>query len=106
MASSLVVIDNLNPKGCPVLPFENNSPLIVDPDGVVPLPFAPQRLQPIARRDVEIAQGGGIVQVEQLPSRDALQLGWEVSNLLRVDVVEEILGEPVAEALNHAVILS
>jgi hypothetical protein len=51
----------------PVSPDKADSPLIVDPDGVLPFSFSPQRFQAISRRRGKNAQLRSRVQLQQFP---------------------------------------
>jgi len=51
-----VVIHDLDVLGTVVSPGEADTPLIIDPDAVLPDSIAPQRLQTIARRHSELIE--------------------------------------------------
>jgi len=47
------------------LPYEANSPLVIDPNAVLTSSISLERLQAVARRNAEILQLSGGVKVEQ-----------------------------------------
>src|SRR4051812_6970018 len=74
IASSSVIVHNLDiPRGS-LAPFEADPPLIVDPDAVLTAPVAVQSFKTIARRDPQIAKLPGRIDGEQLGSRAGLNL--------------------------------
>jgi hypothetical protein len=54
-----------------VLPGEADPPLIVDPNAVLAAPVSLQHLKTVARRDPEILEARGGMEVEQLAARHA-----------------------------------
>ena len=95
----LRVVDDLNLVRITVTPNEDDAPRVVDANRVKPLTVASQCLKAIAGRHLEIAQRGGIVQVEKFASRCASQFVGKAPNRFRGDVVEEVLGESISETL-------
>jgi len=96
---SSVVVDNLNVESVPVLPLETDTPLLVDPYAVLPLPIAHQPFKLIRRRNHEVAQVSGGVEVFQLLTRSLLYPSVEplhkltpksawVSLLLKVQITQ------------------
>jgi hypothetical protein len=68
----LVIIHNLRFVRVPFPPNKTETPLVVDPNAVLPLPVAAQCLQPIPRRRCQIAQFRGAIQLPQLASPNLL----------------------------------
>jgi hypothetical protein len=71
MGSPLVIVDDLDVEAVPVPPEKANSPLIVDPNAVLPLTFAFQCFEAVARRNVEVVEGFGGVQNDELSKSDS-----------------------------------
>jgi hypothetical protein len=69
-----MVVDDLDIKGCSVMPPEANLPLLVDAKAVLPTPIALQRFEAIAGRYPQIVQGSCLVQRTQLAQSDRLDL--------------------------------
>jgi hypothetical protein len=67
-----VIVDNLDVESVPVLPLETDTPLLVDPYAVLSLPIAHQPFKLIRRRNHEVAQVSGGVEVFQLLTRSLL----------------------------------
>ena len=78
-------------------PNKTDSRLIVDANGVLPFPVAPQSFQPIPRRRCQHAQFRGSVQLQQFAERNAP----EGSKAPRMLVVKKLLGFLRREALDH-----
>lgn len=96
-----MIIDNFNVMRAAFIPAEDEAPLVVDADAVLPLAPAFQGLQPVARRNAQIAQLGGRMQHIQLSPRHALQRTKPAAWL----VAEQGLGVFVAKADDHDAIL-
>ncbi len=60
-----MVIDNFDIPGVAVLPFEADSPLIIDSDAVLAFPVILQLLEAIAWRDSEVVEADGSVDLEK-----------------------------------------
>jgi len=57
-----VIVDNFNVAGISIFPYETHSPLIIDPDAVLPFAVAFQAFKSVAWWDPQIAQFNGAVQ--------------------------------------------
>jgi hypothetical protein len=101
-----VIVDHVYLEGVPSAPTKNDSPLIVDPDGVKTFPNALEPFETIARRDCQIAQLGCVVKVQLLSTGGPAELGWKRPGSPRSLVIEEVLGQGVAKGLDHVVRLS
>ena len=55
-------------------PFKAYPPLIVDPDAILPCPFAAELLQPVCRWNTKIFEGDGIVEHAQFAVADLLDV--------------------------------
>jgi hypothetical protein len=62
-----MIVGYFNVIGIPVFPVKADSPLIVDPNTVLPLAIALEGLKSIARRDSEVLKVSGLVKVQELP---------------------------------------
>jgi hypothetical protein len=62
-----VVINNLYIEGVSGSPPKNNSPLIIDPDGMEVFLLAHEAFQPVSRRGPQVFKLTRIVQVKQFP---------------------------------------
>jgi hypothetical protein len=65
-----VVVHDLDVVGISVTPHKTKTPLVVDPDTVLPLPLAAQGFQTVPRRCCQIAQLRGAVQLAKLSTGD------------------------------------
>jgi hypothetical protein len=74
-----VVIDDLNRIGITVSPHETYAPLIIDPDTMLSLPRAFQRLKPVGWWNPEVLQKMRIVQHSEFSARDRLDVGRQFS---------------------------
>lgn len=71
-----MVINDLHILSAMPRPTEADSPLIIDPNAVLPLTVAPQSLQAIARRNAQVIEASGDLELPQLATsdgRDALK---------------------------------
>ena len=62
-----MIIDDLHFKAMPITPNKTDSPLIVDPNRVLPFTIASQGFQLISWRRGQNTQLRGCVELEQLP---------------------------------------
>jgi hypothetical protein len=65
-----VVIHYLDIVGISVTPHKTKTPLVVDPDTVLPFPIAAQGFQTVPRRCCQIAQLRSAVQLAELSAGD------------------------------------
>src|SRR6266545_1157509 len=79
-------------------PNEAHAELVVDPDRVLSLAIARQRLKPVARRRPQVAEIASGVEVAQFPTRYPDQIGRKA---LRTFAVEHGLGGLIPEAPDH-----
>lgn len=75
-----MIVDDLNLVRITVMPTKYNPPLIIDPNGVKPLPLALQRFQSISRWLAQIPDFRRIVQIEQLATGRTDQIGRKFQN--------------------------
>ena len=92
-----MIIDDLNFVSIPVAPNEAKTPLIVNPDTVLPLSLAAQGFQAVARRRCQIAQLRGAIQLPKLAPRDPLD---SLKAAARLPAVKSP-GFRAAERLDH-----
>src|ERR1019366_5517826 len=71
--TSLMIIDDLDPLRRAFAPTEADSPLIVDPDTMLTLPVAAQRLKPFSRNCRHVFQLLGVVPASEVSSAPPLQ---------------------------------
>ena len=81
----------------PAAPNETDSPLVVNPDGVLSLPVTAQSLKLVSWRRCQNAQFRGSMQLQKLPQRHTLE-GPKAPGML---IMKEFLGLLRREALNH-----
>lgn len=87
-------------------PAEDDPPLLVDADAVVPAPAPAKNLQPIARRRSEIQEGVRSVEHVELSDRDAHDIARKGAGSSGANTVVEVGGRPVAERRDHLARLS
>ncbi len=63
-----MIIHDLDIVCVPFAPNEADTPLVVDPDAVLPLSVAVQGFQAISRRRYQVSQFRGAVQLPKLPA--------------------------------------
>jgi hypothetical protein len=78
-------------------PAATDTPLIVDTDAVLALAFALKGVEPIARRDANVLEASGGVQLIQLSECDGLHGAPEFA----LPGEEEAVGVLALEGLNH-----
>ena len=88
-----MIVHDLRVVGLPFPPREAESPLIVDPDAVLPRAIRLERFQAVARRNSKVFESPGRMKVEKLAARDPLD-GPEAPSSL---IAKESLGVPAAE---------
>jgi hypothetical protein len=62
----LVIVDNLDCLRAAVSPAEADTPLIVDPDAVLPGAIPLESLEPVPRRDSEVTHARGDLELAEL----------------------------------------
>jgi hypothetical protein len=96
----LVVVHDLNVVRIAAVPPEADPPLIVDPDAVLTCAITAQPFQAVPRRHAKIVQPRRSIKHPELPQGHLLHPRSEPANR---PTVEELLGFPVSEALDHGV---
>jgi hypothetical protein len=102
MAASLagdasVIVHDLNFVSIPLAPDEAQTPLVVNPNAVLPPSVAMQSFQAISGRCCQIAQFRGAIQLPELAPRDVLD---RLKAAARLPAVKS-LGFRAAERLDH-----
>ena len=69
-----MVVHNFHVKCILALPAEADAPLVIDADAVLAVPVTLQRFESITRRGAQIVQPPRLVQQQQFPPRDPLNL--------------------------------
>jgi hypothetical protein len=92
-----MVIDDLDLFRRAIAPDKADSPLIVDPDAMLPLPAAAQSLKPVSWNGCHVFQFLGVVQHPKLPPCHRSN----VAELAAPLASEEIPGLLAAERANH-----
>jgi hypothetical protein len=64
-----MVIDDFDVLGAAVRPSEADAPLVVDANAVLALPVSPQGLQPVPRRNPQIAEATRDLELAKLATR-------------------------------------
>jgi hypothetical protein len=95
--TSSVVVHDLDVVGAVRRPPEADPPLVVDPDAVLPVAVTPQRFEAVARRDAQGRQYGGGVDLQQLASRDPLDVPEPADG----PALEQGLGVGAGEGADH-----
>ncbi len=98
-----MVVDDLDVMGVSAGPAEANTPLLVDADAMLPRPIAAELLEVVCGRNAKVEKAGGRVEQEKLAESDSQKLGRQPTDPLPL---EETFGIPVAEATNHAHIIT
>jgi hypothetical protein len=101
-----VVIDHCHIKGAAVVPAKHDPPLVIDSYRVHSFQPTFERLKPVAWRHPEITKLRGIVQVQQLATRDTPKLRLKPPGLPGLPVEEQILRQSIPEVLEHIPMLS
>ena len=101
-----MVIDDLNLIGIAGMPPKDDSPLIVDPNGIQTLPFALQRFQSIPWRFAKVTNLRRIVQIEQLSPSCPYQLMWKTQDGFCSAIIEQVFRKSIRKRLNHRTMLS
>ena len=70
-----MIIDDFDIYHTGLRPAEADPPLVVYPDGVLPLPIALQGFQPVARRRPQILQIGGQIDSTKTALRTSDEIG-------------------------------
>jgi hypothetical protein len=102
IAAPLVIIDNFNVIWSVLAPDEADPPLIVDPYGVLPIPIALQRVQPVARQTPENPKRLRVIKDLEPP----LGLRPEGSKCRNVGSLEKRLSFFVSKGSDHLLTLS
>jgi len=69
-----MIVYNFNIVSVSLAPTEADTPLVIDPNAVLPLPVSSQFLKAISWRDKKIIQSLRRIQQEQFPLSDAPQI--------------------------------
>jgi hypothetical protein len=94
----LVVIDDLDVIGVPVLPAEADAPLIVDANTVLARAVALELFKSVAGRNTQVLELLGGIDETNLTEHEPEQVGGEPPDTLSL---EQALGVPIREALDH-----
>ena len=92
-----MIVDDFHVVAMAITPNKTDSPLIVDPNRVLPFAIASQSFQLISGRRRQNVQLRGGVKLEQLPDCNPL----DSAKTLAVLVMKKLLGFFGAEALDH-----
>jgi hypothetical protein len=74
VSKSSVVVDDFNIKSISIFPAKTDTPLVIDPDTMLPSSVASESFQPIPRGAPQVTQIDSAIQVEQLASRHTLDV--------------------------------
>jgi hypothetical protein len=96
---SSVIVRDLNVEGVASGPAEADSPLVVDPNAVLPLSISPQPLQSVPRGHPEVIDPFRGVQEQKFAVRPTLYIRWQQPRPLSP---EDLLRLSVREASDHS----
>jgi hypothetical protein len=97
-----VVVRDFDFEGMAFLPTKADPELLVDPDAVLTRAIVPECLQPVSRRNSEVLEIAGSVDlVEPPPGDDPQRRRASLPRSARVEAVVDVLGAVVAEDLYH-----
>ncbi len=88
-----MIVCYFNVIGIAVFPAKADSPLIVDPDTILPFAIAFQGFEPVARRNPEVLKMPGLVKVQELTPCNS----FDRTKFGHVLVIEQRFGFGVAE---------
>jgi hypothetical protein len=95
-----VIIFDLNFMGVSILPFEDDTISIIDPNAVKSFEISLERLQPVVRRRQEIIESRRRVDHVEL-STNHFENGLVDPRMLGAHTVEKVFGGLVAERKDH-----
>jgi hypothetical protein len=93
-----VVIDDFHVERVSILPLEAQTPLLVDPNAVLPLAIPLHCFEQIRRRNQEVAQVCRTVQLFELLASSLLNLSVDALHEL---TLKNLLSVSVLERANH-----
>jgi len=93
-----VVIDDFDIVSVAALPLEADSPLIIDSDAVLPFPVVLQLFEAIARRDSEVIETDGSVDLKEFSQGHPVDFRRQ---FFRAAPIENRFRFPASEAENH-----
>ena len=95
-----MLINDLNTVCVALDPLEDHTPLIVDANRVVPLQISVQLLESVRWRHQQILEAGSGI------NHHKFSLRWPcyALELTNEELIEQVLGTPVAEGLDHAIL--
>lgn len=96
----LMIVYDLNLFGCVLLPFEDDSPLLVDANTVKVRPISTQFLQSVGRWNSKVVDILSVVQHSQFSSGNILNLRGQFS---RTCTVPNFLGFLIAKTCDHSI---
>lgn len=95
-----MIVDNFNFMRMILMPEEADAPLVIDPNAVLPVAVALERLEMIAGRDKQVRQPGTGIEHSQLSASNAQYIRGEALGGL---AQEHTGGAFAAKALDHTV---
>ena len=101
-----MIVDDSNIRGIAAFEAENDTPLIIDSNRVKTFPPPFECLESVSRRDPQVAQLRGIVQVQDFAARRAKQLGGKRPLFFGSVVVKKAFGQAVSKGFDHILRLS
>jgi len=93
-----VIVDDLNVLCVAIAPDETDSPLIINPDAVLPPSVSGEGFQSVSRWNAEIFKLYTAVQHPQFPQGCLLNIGRQPSRIL---AMEDRLRFPTPETFDH-----
>lgn len=102
-----MIIDDFDVGRTGVRPSKTDAVLIVDPNTVLSLPIAPERLKSIPRWNAEVHEAVRLVDGVELPTRQPPELARDSpASRFRISTVEQILSRRITKALDHPYIIA
>jgi hypothetical protein len=98
-----VVIRDFHIFSALALPEKANAPLVIDPDAVLPLSVASERLKPVPGRNLKVFDIGGAVKDQEFSQCGSLDVTW---NLPGTVPTENPFGLSVLERADHGYIVT
>jgi hypothetical protein len=92
-----MVVGDLRVEHVASPPDETDAPPVVDPDAVLPLSVTLERLEPVSRRDSEVMEPPGPMEIQEPSSGSSLKS----STPRNIEIVGQRFGVSATKRLNH-----
>jgi hypothetical protein len=81
-----MVVHNFNAVSVSAAPHKTDTPLVVDPYAMLPVPVTAERLQPVRGWDFQIFEFGGGLNHSQFSARDSLDIAEPSAVMAQADL--------------------